>query len=94
MFYPSSHPWADGETLGEHLEKRGVSRRDFLRQASSAALTPRVRSRCAHSHPVNRRTLRNDTPAIQISIMAGSRASARRARSHVAGDDPAIGAVT
>jgi hydrogenase small subunit len=30
MYYPSSHPWADGETLGEHLEKRGVSRRDFL----------------------------------------------------------------
>lgn len=30
MFYPSSHPWAEGETLGEHLEHRGVSRRDFL----------------------------------------------------------------
>jgi hydrogenase small subunit len=25
-----SHPWVDGETLGEHLQTRGVSRRDFL----------------------------------------------------------------
>ena len=30
MFYPSSHPWSDGETLAEHLENRGVSRRQFL----------------------------------------------------------------
>src|SRR3989304_2307546 len=31
MFFPSSQPWAEGETLGEHLEKRGVSRRDFVK---------------------------------------------------------------
>jgi hydrogenase small subunit len=30
MFYPLSHPWTDGETLGEHLEASGVSRREFL----------------------------------------------------------------
>ncbi|HKI94646.1 MAG TPA: hydrogenase small subunit [Gemmatimonadales bacterium] len=30
MFYPSAHPWAEDETLGEHLERTGVSRRDFL----------------------------------------------------------------
>lgn len=30
MFYPTSHPWTDEETLGEHLAARGVSRRDFL----------------------------------------------------------------
>ena len=30
MFFPSPHPWKHDETLGEHLEKRGVSRRDFL----------------------------------------------------------------
>ncbi len=30
MFNPTSHPWVDGETLGEHLRTRGVSRRDFL----------------------------------------------------------------
>jgi len=30
MFFPSSHPWTGDETLGEHLEHRGVSRRDFL----------------------------------------------------------------
>ena len=30
MFHPTSYPWADGETLGEHLRTRGVSRRDFL----------------------------------------------------------------
>ncbi len=27
---PTSHPWIEGETLGEHLESRGVTRRDFL----------------------------------------------------------------
>jgi len=30
MFHPTPYPWAEGETLGEHLERRGVSRRDFL----------------------------------------------------------------
>jgi hydrogenase small subunit len=30
MYLPTSHPWAEGETLGAYLEKRGVSRRDFL----------------------------------------------------------------
>ncbi len=30
MYSPSPQPWASGETLGEHLERRGVSRRDFL----------------------------------------------------------------
>ena len=30
MFYPSAHPWAADETLGEHLERTGVNRRDFL----------------------------------------------------------------
>jgi hydrogenase small subunit len=30
MFNLTSHPWVDGETLGEHLDQRGVSRRDFL----------------------------------------------------------------
>ncbi len=30
MFDPFSHPWADGDTLGQHLASRGVSRREFL----------------------------------------------------------------
>jgi len=30
MFFPSANPWVEGDTLGEHLESRGVSRRDFL----------------------------------------------------------------
>jgi hydrogenase small subunit len=30
MLVPTSHPWTADETLGEHLESRGVSRRDFL----------------------------------------------------------------
>lgn len=30
MYFPSPHPWSDDETLGEHLERRGVTRRDFL----------------------------------------------------------------
>jgi len=31
MYFPTSEPWVDGETLGEHLDHRGVSRRDFLK---------------------------------------------------------------
>ncbi|MGD8494776.1 MAG: hydrogenase small subunit [Gemmatimonadales bacterium] len=31
MFFPSANPWVEGDTLGEHLESRGVSRRDFLK---------------------------------------------------------------
>jgi hydrogenase small subunit len=50
MPYITSHPWVEGETLGEHLEGRGVSRRDFLTFCSEmcailgvgAALRPRV----------------------------------------------------
>jgi hydrogenase small subunit len=30
MYYPTSHPWTDEQDLGQHLESRGVSRRDFL----------------------------------------------------------------
>src|ERR1700693_1514953 len=30
MYLPTSHPWAEGDTLGAYLEKRGVSRRDFV----------------------------------------------------------------
>ena len=30
MLVPHPIPWTDGETLGEHLDSRGVSRREFL----------------------------------------------------------------
>jgi hydrogenase small subunit len=30
MMTPSAFPWTEGETLGRHLESRGISRRDFL----------------------------------------------------------------
>jgi hydrogenase small subunit len=30
MYVPSAQPWEEGDTLPEHLEKRGVSRRDFV----------------------------------------------------------------
>jgi len=30
MHGPSTHPWVDGETLGQHLANRGVDRREFL----------------------------------------------------------------
>ena len=50
MYLPTSHPWAEGETLGAYLEKRGVSRRDFLAFCSQMTtvlglaelMTPRV----------------------------------------------------
>ncbi|MDX2194455.1 MAG: hydrogenase small subunit [Gemmatimonadales bacterium] len=34
-----SDPWLAGETLGEHLRRRGVSRRDFARFCGQVALT-------------------------------------------------------
>ena len=50
MYFPSAHPWSPGETLGEHLASRGVSRREFLTFCGqmaavlglSEALTPQV----------------------------------------------------
>ncbi len=30
MYYPTSHPWVESETLGENLKSRGISRRDFV----------------------------------------------------------------
>jgi hydrogenase small subunit len=30
MFFPTSHPWIPEDSLGQYLERRGVSRRDFL----------------------------------------------------------------
>lgn len=50
MFYPSAHPWTTDQTLGDHLESRGVSRREFLAFCAemtavlglSEAFTPKV----------------------------------------------------
>ncbi|HEX9164881.1 MAG TPA: hydrogenase small subunit [Gemmatimonadales bacterium] len=37
MLSPQTHPWTEEESLAEHLESRGVSRRDFLAFCSSLA---------------------------------------------------------
>src|SRR4026209_642369 len=37
MYVPSPIPWVDGETLGEHLESRGLTRRQFLEFCGSLA---------------------------------------------------------
>ena len=50
MLAPTSVPWATGESLGHYFERRGVSRRDFLKFCGemtailglATALTPRV----------------------------------------------------
>jgi hydrogenase small subunit len=50
MYLPTSHPWTRGQTLGEHLESRGVTRREFVTFCGqmaavlglSEALTPQV----------------------------------------------------
>lgn len=52
MYNPSREPWQAGESLGRHLESRGVSRRDFLTFCGemcavlgiSSTLLPRVAS--------------------------------------------------
>ena len=30
MYFPTSHPWIPEESMRDYLERRGVSRRDFL----------------------------------------------------------------
>lgn len=30
MYFPTSHPWTEGDSLGSYLTKRGISRREFL----------------------------------------------------------------
>src|SRR6266508_4105715 len=50
MYFPTSHPWIPDESLGQYLEGRGVSRRDFLTFCAqmtaalglSELLTPKV----------------------------------------------------
>jgi hydrogenase small subunit len=50
MFNPSSYPWGRGETLENQLEKRGVTRRDFVAFCAElgvvlglgSALTPKI----------------------------------------------------
>ena len=37
MYLPAAHPWADSESLGQYLERRGVSRREFLTFCGSMA---------------------------------------------------------
>jgi hydrogenase small subunit len=37
MYMPTEHPWAEDESLGQYLERRGVSRRDFLTFCGSMA---------------------------------------------------------
>jgi hydrogenase small subunit len=38
MYLPTLQAWSEGESLGERLEERGVSRRDFLEFCSSLAV--------------------------------------------------------
>lgn len=37
MYFPTAHPWAEDETLGQYLERRGIPRRDFLTFCGSMA---------------------------------------------------------
>ena len=38
MLTPSAYSWTEGETLGQHLEARGVSRRDFVKFCGQMAV--------------------------------------------------------
>ena len=38
MITPSAYSWNDGETLGQHLTSRGVSRRDFVKFCGEMAI--------------------------------------------------------
>ena len=55
MHFPTAHPWMDGDSLDQYLEKRGVSRRQFLAFCAEltamlglgSVMTPRVASALA-----------------------------------------------
>ena len=60
MYMPTAHPWAQDESLGQYLERRGVSRREFLTFCGSMATvlglgelpTPRIaRALAAQKRP-------------------------------------------
>lgn len=38
MLFPGTRAWSSGETLGEHLEREGVSRREFLEWCGTMAV--------------------------------------------------------
>src|ERR1035437_5660895 len=38
MITPSAYAWTEGETLGQHFESRGVSRRDFVKFCTEIAV--------------------------------------------------------
>src|SRR5665647_3226147 len=38
MITPSTYAWTEGETLGQHFESRGVSRRDFVKFCTEIAV--------------------------------------------------------
>ncbi len=50
MYMPTAHPWVPGQTLYEHLQQRGVSRREFVAFCGritamlglGSAVTPRI----------------------------------------------------
>ncbi len=50
MLSPSTQPWIDGDTLGEHSRRRGIGRREFVESCGkfaamlglSTAMTPRL----------------------------------------------------
>ncbi len=59
MITPSSHPWSAEQSLAEHLESRGVTRRDFLgfcaKMASVLGLAPLAHSTVAQALASQRR---------------------------------------
>ena len=57
MLSPSAHSWIEGETLGEHLEEHGVSRRDFLEYCAELSVVLGVGSALALAAPAQRRPL-------------------------------------
>ena len=38
MITPAAYAWTEGETLGQHFDSRGVSRRDFLKFCGEIAV--------------------------------------------------------
>ena len=73
MIMPSAHQWVEGETLVQHFESRGISRREFMEFCGEMAVilgigsaaTPRTQS-SDNSRP------RCTTGSIQFLLPDGS----------------------
>jgi len=87
MITPTSHPWTPEEDLAEHLEERGISRRDFMgfcaKMATVLGLAPVAHSTVANALASQRRP---SVVWLQLQECTGCVESVLRTESPTIGD--------